>query len=144
MEEIGVIKSIEGMTAMVSVPKKSVCEGCTAGTCKPSEQSMEIEALNLIKAQVGQRVRVVMKPYTYLKGSLIVYGIPAVALVTGAVLGKEFFSSYFESDPDIISAIFGFCAFAISFVAIKLWSRKVEKKVELKPVIEEILSEWNP
>ncbi|MEW6213590.1 MAG: SoxR reducing system RseC family protein [Nitrospirota bacterium] len=139
MEEIGVIKSIEGVIARVSVPRKSACDGCTVGICKPDEQSMEIEALNPVKARVGQRVKVVMKPYTYLKGSLIVYGIPAIALITGAVLGKEIFSYYFNIDPDIVSAIFGFGAFAISFIAIKLWSRKIEKRVELKPVIEEIL-----
>lgn len=140
MEEIGVIKSIEGPIAKVSVPIKSACEGCTVRTCKLEDQSMQIEALNPVKASVGQRVRVVMKPYTYLKGSLIVYGVPALALIIGAVLGKEVFSYYFkELDPDIVSAISGFGAFAISFLSIKFWSSRVEKKVELKPVIEEII-----
>lgn len=142
MEEVGVIKSVEGLVAKVSVPRKSACEGCTVDTCKPAEQSMEIEALNPVKAQIGQKVRVVMKPYTYLKGSMIVYGVPAIALIIGAILGKEVFSHYFKQiDSDIISAIFGFGAFVISFIAIKLWSKKLEKKVEYKPVIEEIIRE---
>jgi sigma-E factor negative regulatory protein RseC len=140
VEEIGVIKSIEGMIAMVSVSRKSVCEGCTMGTCDPGEQSMEIEALNAIDARVGQKVRVVMKPYSYLKGTIIVYGVPAIALVVGAIIGKEVLSHYFnEFDPDIISAISGFGAFIISFICAKLWSNRVGKKLELKPVIEEIL-----
>ena len=116
MEEVGVIMSIDGLTAKVSVRRKSACEGCTAGTCKPGEQSMEIEALNPIKAKVGQNVRVVMKPYSYLKGAIIVYGIPAIALVIGAILGKEFFSRYFTGvDPDVVSAFFGFGAFIVFF-----------------------------
>ncbi len=140
VEEVGVIKSIEGLLAKVSVPLKSACEGCSLGTCKPEEQSMEIEALNPVKARVGQKVKIVMKPYTYLRGSMIVYGVPALALILGAVLGKEIFSYYFkELDPDTVSAIFGFGALAISFLSIKLWSNKAGKKVELKPVIEEIL-----
>jgi sigma-E factor negative regulatory protein RseC len=140
VEEIGVIKSIEGMIAKVSVPRKSACEGCTLGTCNPGEQSMEIEALNAVDARVGQKVRVAMKTYSYLKGSIVVYGVPAIVLVTGAVLGKEVLSHYFnEFDPDIISAIFGFGAFIISFIYIKFWSNRVGKKLELKPVIEEIL-----
>ena len=134
------IMSINGLTAKVSVPRKSACEGCTAGTCKPGEQSMEIEALNPIKAQVGQTVRVVMKPYSYLKGAVIVYGIPAIALVIGAILGKEFFSTYFTGvDPDVVSAFFGFGAFIVFFLLIKFWSTRFEKKEDLKPVIEEIL-----
>jgi len=142
MEEIGIIKDIEGFIAKVSVPRKSACEGCTAGICKPEEQSMEIEALNPVNARVGQRVRIIVKPYTYLKGSIIVYGVPALALIIGAILGKEVFSSYFkELDPDIVSAIAGFGAFIIAFIAIKLWSRTLDKKGESKPIIEEILND---
>ncbi len=142
MEEIGVIKSIEGLIAKVNVPIKSACEGCTAGTCKRGEQSMEIDALNPVEARIGQKVKVVIRPYTYLKGSTIVYGIPALALIIGAVIGKEVLSHYFKKlDPDIVSAIFGFGAFAISFLSIKLWSSRVDKNVDLKPVIEEIIEE---
>lgn len=140
MEEIGLINSIDGQTARVTVPRKSACEGCNAGVCKLGTQSMEIEAFNPIKAEVGQKVRITMKPYSYLKGSIVVYGIPALALVIGAVLGKEFFSSYFTGvDPDIVSAFFGFGAFAASFLLVKIWGSKIEKRKELKPIIEEII-----
>jgi len=142
VEEIGVIRSVEGPVATVSVPKKSACEGCSLNVCKPEEQSLIIEALNPLSARVGQRVRIVMKSYTYLQGSLIVYGIPAFALIAGAVIGKEVFSSHIKNlDPDIVSAIFGSFAFAVSFFAIKLWSRKAGRKPGSKPVIEEILSD---
>ncbi len=140
MEEIGVVKSVEGALARVSVPKKSVCEGCTAGTCKPDDQSMEIEAVNKANATPGQKVRVVVKTYSYIRGSIIVYGIPAIALVAGAVLGKEVFSSYLKKmDPDIASAVFGFGALVISFLGIKLWSIRAGRQTDSKPVIEEIL-----
>lgn len=134
------IISTDGITAKVAVPRKSACEGCSVGVCKPSEQSMEIDALNPINAGVGQKVRIAMKPYSYLKGSIIVYGIPALALVIGAILGKEVFSAFFTGlDPDVISAFFGFGAFAIVFILIKIWSSKFNKKQEFKPVIEEII-----
>ena len=134
------IVSIDGLTAKVTVPRKSACEGCTAGACKPGEQSMEIEALNPVNAHIGQKVRVVMKPYSYLKGTIIVYGIPALALVIGAIFGKEIMSTYFRgADPDVVSAFFGFGACIIFFLFIKIWSSRIGKKQELKPVIEEIL-----
>ena len=142
VEEFGVVKSTEGLIAKVTVPRKNVCEGCTAGMCKPDEQSMELEALNPVGAIAGQRVRVVMKPYTYLKGTVIVYGIPALALVAGTIFGKKVLSSYFkEFDPDTVSAIAGFCAFIVSFLFLKIWSKRVEKgeRADLKPVIVEIL-----
>jgi sigma-E factor negative regulatory protein RseC len=143
MEEIGVVTKTAGRFATVTVAKKQgVCEQCAMGTCHVSEAGAEIEALNRAGAAEGQRVRVALRPYTYLKGSLIVYGIPVLCLIIGAVVGKEYFSrmpAFSGRDPEIVSAIFGFSAFFLSFLAIKLWSTRAEKRLAYKPVIEEIL-----
>ena len=73
---------------------------------------------------------------------MVIYGIPALALVGGAVIGKELFGPFFAgSDPDMVSAVAGFGAFMLSFLLIKLWSFSAGKKTETKPVIEEILTE---
>ncbi|MCE5194625.1 MAG: SoxR reducing system RseC family protein [Nitrospiraceae bacterium] len=142
MEEIGIVKSIDGVLAKVSVPKKSICEGCTAGTCKPDAQTMEIDAVNKVNASIGQKVRVVINSYTYLGGSIIVYGLPAIALIAGAIIGKDVVSPKMsDMNSDLVSAIFGFGAFLLSFIVIKLWSMKAEKKTESRPVIEEILND---
>lgn len=139
-EEIGVVKSISGALAIVDVPKKSACQGCTMGTCKPGDQTMEIEAFNQAGAREGQKVRVVMKSYAYTKGSMIVYGIPAVMLVLGAVVGKEIVSGFFPAvDSDVLSAVCGIIAFFLSFLIIKSWTASAGKKIETKPVVEEIL-----
>ena len=141
IEEIGIVKSVEGMTAVVAVAKKNACEGCTMGICKPEDKSMEIEALNQAGAKAGQRVKVAIKSYTYMKGTMVVYGLPAIMLVAGAVFGKEVMSRVFPaSDPDILSAIFGFAAFILSFVIVKFWSGRASRKTESRPVIEEILN----
>jgi sigma-E factor negative regulatory protein RseC len=141
IEEIGIVTSIEGLRAHVNVPKKSTCEGCTAGTCVTGEQSMEIIALNKAGAEVGQKVRVVIQSYIYMKGTMVIYGIPALALVLGAVFGKEVMPALFMgSDPDVLSAIFGFGFLALSFLGVKLWSNRRSDKTGSSPVIEEILS----
>ncbi len=144
MEEIGVVMSVEGVNARVAVTKKSMCEHCTAGVCRMTEEGAEIEALNAARARVGQRVRVVLKAYSYLKGSLVLYGLPAVALIAGAVAGKEYFSRFFGGmDPEGVAAFFAFGFFALSLLFVRLWSARAGKKVQYKPVIEEILGEEN-
>ena len=141
MDEIGIVKSVNGPVATVSVEKKSACESCKAG-CKVSDSGVEIEAFNEAKALVGQRVRIEMKPYLYLKGSILIYGIPALALIIGAVIGKEFISAFFtDIDPDMVSAISGFAMFFLSFIIVKVWSMRLEKKTEYKPVIAEVLEQ---
>jgi sigma-E factor negative regulatory protein RseC len=119
VEEVGFVKSIEGAFATVEVLKKSACEGCSLKICKPEQQFMELQALNSVHARVGQKVKVVLKSYTYLKSSMVVYGIPALALVGGAVIGKELFGQFFTGfDPDMVSAVSGFCAWMLSFLLI--------------------------
>ncbi len=141
MEEVGVVKSIEGPLSIVLVTKKSACEHCTAGTCHLSEDGAVIEALNEAGAEVGQTVRVELKPYTYLKGSMVVYGLPALSLVIGAVVGKELGDAGFVGfDPDLSSAVFAFGAFFASLVLVKLWSNRAEKQTRYRPVIKEIIN----
>lgn len=139
MDEIGIVKTVNGVLAKVSVERKSACDSCKAG-CRVTDAGAEIEAFNQAKAMVGQKVKIEMKAYSYLKGSVLVYGIPALALILGAIIGKEFFSSYFtKTDSDTVSAIFGFSAFILSFIIVKILGGRMEKKTEYKPVIVEIL-----
>jgi len=139
MDEIGIVKSLNGNLARVAVERKSACDQCKAG-CELTEGGAEMEAVNEAGAKIGQRVRVAVKPFTYLKGSIYVYGIPALTLVLGAIIGKEMLPSFFKNyDPDTLSAISGFGAFLISIVAVKIWSTHAEKKIQYKPVIEEII-----
>ncbi len=142
IEEIGTVRSVNGPLAIVDVPKKSACEGCTAGTCKIEDQCMEIEAFNRAGAKVGDRVVISVKPFTFTKGSMMVYGLPAIGLVLGAVFGKDVMARYFPgTDPDTLSAISGFGVFILTLFFVKIWSNSAGKKIESKPVIEEVLNE---
>jgi len=101
---------------------------------------MEIEALNKAGAIVGQKVKVMVHTYAYMKGSMVVYGFPALMLVLGAVMGKELMPRFLPSlDTDSLSAIFGFGFLLASFILVKIWSGFQPKKSSSTPVIEEIL-----
>lgn len=141
IEETGIITKTDGAVAKVLVQKRGSCEGCAAsGVCESSEQGMEIEALNPVQAQIGQKVRVSIKPQTYLKGAILVYGMPTSVFIAGVIIGKNIGEAYFKQiNSDIVSIVLGFAGFIISFLMIKAWSKKAETKMEYKPVIEEIL-----
>lgn len=141
MEEIGVVKETRGPNALVLVQRHSACEGCAAGSvCKSAGEFAEIEALNLAQARSGDRVKVSMKPYTYLKGTLLLFGLPSLFLIAGAILGKEYVSRFFAGfDPDIVSAATGFGLCALSFVTVRVLSRRHEARGQSLPVIEEVL-----
>jgi sigma-E factor negative regulatory protein RseC len=141
IDEIGVVTKVDGATAKVIVQKRGACEGCSVrGVCEPSEDGMEIEALNPLQAREGQKVKISIKPQVYLKGAIFVYGIPLMAFIAGVIAGKNIGRTYFKDmNSDIISAISGFTALAVSFLFIKAWSKKAGTKTDDKPVIEEII-----
>lgn len=138
MEEIGVVSSVSGPIAKVAVEKKGLCEKCSVGICRLTDEGAELEALNEAGAQVGQKVRVMLRPYSYLKGSAIVYGLPSLALIAGAVLGRKA-AGALGMEPDAASALLGFGCMGLSLLAVKLWSMRAEGKTEYKPVIVEII-----
>jgi sigma-E factor negative regulatory protein RseC len=141
IEETGIVKKIEGVIATVSVQKRGACEGCTAtGVCETATDGMEIKALNAARAKVGQTVRVTIRPQTYVKGTMMIYGLPMAALIAGAIIGKNLGDSYLpDYDSDIVAALLGFALLIVTFLFVKNWSRKAETKAEYQPVIEEIL-----
>jgi len=141
IEETGIVTNVDDISAKIIVQKRGACEGCSASSmCEPSEKGMEIEALNPIRARVGQTVRISIKPQAYLKGTMFVYGFPLVSFIAGAILGKNLGEKYFtEISSDMVSVILGFSALILSFLVAKNWSRKVETKTEYKPIIEEII-----
>lgn len=142
MEEVGVVKGVQGRMATVSIERKAVCDQCTSGTCSVSAEGAKLEAVNTIGAKVGDKVRVSLKAYSFIKGSIIVYVFPAMSLVAGAIVGKEYFADRFPSiDPEGVSALFGFGAFLLSFLVVRFWGMRTEKKTEYRPVIEEILKD---
>lgn len=142
IEETGIVTKVDGIIAKIIVQRRGVCEGCAArGVCDPSDEGMEIEALNPVQAKIGQKVKVAIKPQTYLKGTIFVYGFPLLAFIAGIIIGKNIGEAYFkEIDSDVVSIISGFVALITSFLIVRSWSKKAETKIEYKPIIEEILS----
>jgi sigma-E factor negative regulatory protein RseC len=140
---VGEVKSVEGSTATVLVESgASCCEQCQKDTCDISSKGVETVALNLARAKVGQKVNVGMKTVTYLKGAVIIYVLPVLALFAGAVLGWTYLPSHFPAtDPNILSAAGAFFLFFLSFIFVKILAGRLEKKTEHKPVIESIIEE---
>ncbi|MBI4682220.1 MAG: SoxR reducing system RseC family protein [Nitrospirae bacterium] len=143
VEETGIITKVDGNMAKVLVQKKSACDGCSVeGACKSTPEGVEIEALNAVHAKVGQRVKILMTPRDYLKGTIIVYGLPLVVFIAGAIFGKNIGEEYFRDiNSDIAAACTGFVFLALSLIGVRIWSKKMESDAEYNPVIEEIIKE---
>jgi sigma-E factor negative regulatory protein RseC len=141
MHEMGIVKSINGATAIVKVSKRtSCCESCEKDICDITEDGNETEAINEAGAKTGQKVKLVMKPYTFVKGAIVIYILPISALIAGAIFGKMYFPRYFSgTDSELLAAAGGFLFFFASLILVKLIVNKMEKKTEYKSVIESVM-----
>jgi sigma-E factor negative regulatory protein RseC len=142
MINVGIVKSVEGNMAKVCVVAgPGYCESCHHRDICDIETG-GIEAVNLVNAKVGQKVRINIKTLTRLKEVLVIYLLPIIALLTGAVLGRTYLPAYFRgTSPDVLSAAGGFFLLLISLLTARVYSRKMEKKTEHNPVIESIIEE---
>jgi len=143
IEEEGIVVEVAGENAKVAILKKSACEACAAaGVCHPQDTDQSfMEAANPLGAIKGQKVKVVLAPQVYLKASIILYGIPMVALVGGAIIAKNVAIRYSgEANSDLWAFLAGMACMLLSFFFIRAYNNKIEKTQEYKPVIVELLS----
>ena len=90
MINVGIVKSVEGNMAKVCVVAgPGYCESCHHRDICDIETG-GIEAVNLVNAKVGQKVRINIKAFAFFKEVLALYALPIVALLTGAVLGRAY------------------------------------------------------
>ncbi len=141
MHEMGIVTNINGTMAIVKVSKRnSCCEDCEKEICDISEDGIETEAINMAGAKIGQKVKLVMKSYTFIKGTILIYIVPVIALIAGSILGNLYLPGYFiGTDPDLLAVIGGFLLFFASLMGVKIILSKMEKKTESKSVIESIV-----
>jgi sigma-E factor negative regulatory protein RseC len=88
-------------------------------------------------AREGQKVKIGISPKVVLKASFILYMVPILALIIGAVLGNYLGPQHRE----IWAVSLGVGFFVGSYLVIKALSKHFENKAEYVPVVTEILAD---
>jgi sigma-E factor negative regulatory protein RseC len=125
--EEGIVTQIKDRErAWVKAEKNSTCKGCTAhGFCEAAKQG-EVEAVNILGAEVGDTVVLGFESASLIKVSLLLYIFPVAAMIIGAVIGVFLADDFGVSESDL-SAVFAFLSLAISFLCIRLVSNNLSQ-----------------
>jgi sigma-E factor negative regulatory protein RseC len=99
---------------------------------------MEVEALNIATARIGDRVLVSIDSGSLLKAAFMLYVFPIICMLIGAVLGQKVGTDY-GINVSAVSAGCGFLFFGLAFLLIKTQGRRLSRKKEYKPKIVRIL-----
>jgi len=138
-EEVGKVIETGGGTARVLVKRNSACYHCPSRSCCASlgGDFKRVDVSNVIGAKEGQKVKIGISPKAVLKASFILYMVPILALITGAMLGNFLGPQYRE----IWSVFMGVGFFLGSYFVIKPLNKHFENKAEYLPVVTEILAD---
>lgn len=130
MREQGVItRIISPELVEVACQRSEACQSCKA--CHElGENMMAIEALNQIKAKKGELVEFELSSREIVKGSLIVFVVPMLALIAGYLLTVKLFQA-----NELIGAIGGLIAMGLSFLAISWYDRRTAVSARLIRII---------
>ncbi len=140
IEEYGSIIELKSKdVAVVLCQKSSFCENCAAeGICHVGDDnsSKTVEVHNPLAANIGDRVKIATSTRTFLQSSFLLYIVPLIFLVTGAVGGK-LLAEYLANglDPNLLSALLGTSFMAASFFIIRIMSRSLAKEAYMPRVV---------
>ena len=132
LRTVGTVTELNGNKAKVVFTRSKACGDCHACVSFGSDQA-ETELANMLGAKVGDRVSIELHSGSVFTASLIMYGIPLVALLAGVLIGS-FIS-------DLFTAVFGIGAAVIAFLIIRLFEPKFKKMGKFDPRMIEIVSE---
>ncbi len=128
MQQIGIVRAVEGDFAMVEVSRKSACEGCHAnkeGECSAcvsfGGKAVTSKALNALGAKVGDRVMLESASSTVLLYAAAVFLFPILLGIIGYFVGGLFGGSV----PSYVGAVLGFVlAFVIVWATLNKYAAK--------------------
>ena len=144
--EEGIVIKLDEGSALVRATKTGACESCSArSSCHVlgGGTEMEINAVNVVGAQVDDRVVLSFDTTSLLKASFLLYIVPIIALMFGAAVG-HMVSIPLQLDPSTGSCVVSFLFFGLSVVFIKSKGNAMGKKIQYQPQIIRVLKPNSP
>ncbi|MDG2952659.1 SoxR reducing system RseC family protein [Exercitatus varius] len=142
MTETAVVVRYETGKATVKCQTKSACGSCAArnacGTAalagltgEQDEHLFSVETLTPVKQ--GQLVEIGLPERSLIASAFWLYAVPLLTLII-----TTFATEIWLSD-ELIRAVFIFFLTALSFAAVKFFTRKIQKKPAFQPVLLRII-----
>jgi sigma-E factor negative regulatory protein RseC len=139
--EEGTITKVFADMARVKVRRSSMCDICkckSACSTLSDTEVMEAEALNTANARPGDRVLLNIPSKSLWKISFVIYMLPVIFLISGAIVGMRLARIY-SLEPELGALILGVMGCIISVLMIKLFAKRVRKDKEYTPEIIKVI-----
>ncbi len=145
MPRFGTIIEVRGELATIATTRRSICDGCadqskcSIETASSANVSEEVTARNLAHAQPGDRVEFDLPGHTELKLSLLVWIVPLIGLIAGAILGANI-HQWISLNRNIATLLGTILGAGLAFLVIVIIDRKASGNAALVPEILKVVS----
>ena len=139
--EEGVVIRTHGRTAWVKTVRSEACEACASrGSCTAmgGGNEMEVEVTNPVGAGIGDRVLLHFDTSSLLKATFMLYVLPILAMLVGAVFGSEA-AVVLGWNASAASATCGFFAFFAVVFFVRRRANRMARQTSYQPAISRIL-----
>ena len=127
MEQVGFVRNINKDKAVLEVRRASGCGSCNgcAGGCEVKTHIITLK--NTIDAKVGDYVELKGEPKSIIKYMFIIYMIPFAFLISGIVLGDNYFKGMGNANYELLSFGTGVLFLIVSFFLVRLVDKRIAK-----------------
>ena len=137
----GIVTRVGNDTAWVKSQRSSACEACSArSSCNTTgcDENVEVEAINLAGAKVGDRIVVSFETASLIKVSFFLYIFPIICLLIGALGGQQT-ALMLDLNPSLTAAGAGFACLAAAIAFIRFRGRRMSGEEQYTPKITRII-----
>lgn len=144
LTESAVVIEYESGKAKVKCQSQSACGSCAAksacgnsalseltGSGARGEHILTVETITPLK--VGQRVEIGLSEHSLIKSALLMYCVPLFTLLFSTLLFDSLLSH------ELVSVFFIFISTALSFLGVRWYAQKLNRKAAYQPVLLRVL-----
>ncbi len=139
--EEGTVIKLAASTAWIKTKRSASCESCASKkSCNAmgGGNDMEVEAINMTDAGVGDQVVLSFETSSLLKATFLLYVFPILCMLAGAVIGKET-AQMLNYDESVMSAIISFLFFFIAIFFVKIKGNRMALDDKYQPKIIRVI-----
>lgn len=128
-------------TAWVKIVRTGACESCSSrNSCHVGKggPTDEVEAVNTVKAGIGDRIQVTMETGSLMKATFLLYLFPILCMIVGGVFG-HWMSLSLGVRGSILSVLLSLVFLAAAMIIVRARGRRMGMKSDYRPRILRVL-----
>ncbi|MDI3503982.1 MAG: sigma-E factor negative regulatory protein RseC [Candidatus Cloacimonadota bacterium] len=126
IQDVGLVTAFERGIATVELQRGGGCKGCAMrGFCFSKSSPAVFHLPSELELHAGDKVELNISAQGRILASLLIFGLPVIALIGGFLLANQFVS-------ELSSIILAFIAMALSFLVVRFCDKKWGQSVKIE------------